>query len=334
MKKYGVRSVLVVPLLAGDNPLGVIFLNHNSSPVTFTDAQIDFATKLGTSISLALEKARLMRILKLRAAELEAANKELDNFSYTISHDLKSPLRSLQGFAQALIDDYIDKLDEEGKDFLLRITSAGERMTQLIDAMLEVARLTDRNLISRSIDLSSIAEVIANELKKNEPDRYVEFAIAKGVQAQGDLDMLEIVLRNLLDNAWKFTSKHASARIEFGTTNIAECGLRNAEHINFGMRNSEFGMKAQTSAELGMEKSEIRNQQSEIVYFVRDDGAGFDMEFADKLFMPFMRLHSASEFPGLGIGLATVKKIINKHGGKIWAEGEPEKGATFYFTLG
>ena len=228
------------------------------------------------------------------AAELEVVNRELEAFSSTVSNDLKNPLRSIQGFAQAIAEDYQDKLDDEGKDFLRRITSAGERMTQLIDSMLAMSRLTSRDLLSRSVNLSSFAGMIAYEVTKNEPGRRVEFVIAKEVKVQGDADMLEVVMRNLFDNAWKFTGKHKSAKIEFG----------------------------------------IRPMDGQTVYFVQDDGAGFDMEFADKLFMPFKRLHSASEFPGLGMGLATARKIISKHGGKIWAEGAPGKGATFYFTLG
>jgi signal transduction histidine kinase len=242
-----------------------------------------------------------------RTAELEALNRELEAFSYTVSHDLKTPLRSIRGFAQAIAEDYSDKLDDAGRDYLRRLTSAGGRMTQLIDAMLSISRLTRRELMGKSVNLSSAAEVIAHDLKTNEPNREVEFLIAKGVKAHGDSGMLEIALRNLFDNAWKFTGKHTSARIEFGAI---ECGVRNTECGT--IPNSETG---------------------KTVYFVSDDGSGFSMQYADKLFQPFRRLHSESEFPGLGIGLATVSKIINKHGGKIWAEAEPEKGATFYFTL-
>jgi PAS domain S-box-containing protein len=345
MKKYGIRSVLVIPLFAGDESLGVVFLNYHPLPVRFTDAQVDFVTKLGISVSLALEKSRLLSTLKLRAAELEALNRELEAFSYTISDDLKTPLRSIQGFAQALTEDYEDRLDDAGRDSLHRINSAGERMTQLIDAMLEISRLTSRDLMNKSVDLSSIAEVIAYGHKRNEPDRHVEFLVAKGVKAQGDSDMLEIALRNLIDNAWKFTSKHASARIEFGTIERTTPSL-----LSPRKREEDGGREFRTTDIAGFRSpskpsplegegkgegdSEIHTPKSEIVYFVRDDGTGFNMEYADKLFMPFKRLHSASEFPGLGIGLATVKKIISKHGGKIWAEGEPGKGATFYFTLG
>jgi PAS domain S-box-containing protein len=320
MKKYGIRSVLVVPLFLENEPLGVIFFNYHTLSKPFTDAQIDFAAKVGAVLSLGIEKVRLMNALKLRAAELEVANKELDAFSYTVSHDLKNPLRSIQGFAQAITDDYNDRLDDEGKDFLSRITSAGERMTQLIDALFEISRLTDRNLFEKSVDLSALADSIVYELKKKEPDRQVEFVIGKGIKVRGDTDMLEIVLRNLLDNSWKFTSKHASAKIEFGTI---ECA-------------TPLDGEGDGGGKFAIPRSEPRIPDSEFrktVYFVRDDGAGFNMEFADKLFMPFKRLHSAAEFPGLGIGLATARKIINKHGGKIWAEGEPKKGATFYFTL-
>jgi PAS domain S-box-containing protein len=349
MKKYGIRSVLVIPLFAGDESLGVVFLNYHSLPVQFTAAQVDFAGKLGMSVSLALEKSRLLSALKLRSSELEVVNRELEAFSYTVSHDLKTPLRSIQGFAQAITEDYEDRLDDAGRDSLRRINSAGERMTQLIDAMLEISRLTSRDLMNKSVDLTSIAEVIAYDLKKKEPNRMVHFIIAKEVKVQGDEDLLEIALRNLFDNAWKFTSKHASAKIEFGATQmrISEFGMRNKKTetfsskseikedsgVNSAPRNPKFEIDGRNA-----EYSEIQNQESEMegktVYFIKDDGVGFNMEFADDLFMPFKRLHLASEFPGLGIGLATVKKIINKHGGKIWAEGEPEKGATFYFTLG
>ncbi|RPI37032.1 MAG: PAS domain S-box protein [Nitrospiraceae bacterium] len=291
--------------------------NYDIFDFPFTDS--DGSTLiLEMGIDITAQKQAEKEIIKInqeleqrvtaRTAELEAVNRELEAFSYTVSHDLKTPLRSIQGFAQAIAEDYSDKLDDAGRDYLRRLTSAGKRMTQLIDAMLSISRLTRRELMGKAVNLSSFAEVIAYELKKNEPGRAAEFIIAKGVKAHGDSDMLEIALRNLFDNAWKFTGKHASARIEFGAI---ECGVRNAECGT--IPNSETG---------------------KTVYFVSDNGSGFSMQFADKLFQPFRRLHSESEFPGLGIGLATVSKIINKHGGKIWAEAEPEKGATFYFTLG
>ncbi len=231
--------------------------------------------------------------LKQINAELSAVNRELEAFSFGISHDLKTPLRSIEGFTRAIIEDYAERLDETGKDYLRRVVAASEKMNQLIDAVLTMSRLTKTELMEKNVNLSDLAEVIAYKLQKKEPERQVEFFIAKGMIARGDAEMLHIVLENLFDNAWKFTSKHPAAKIEFGFT-------------RFNDKN---------------------------IYFVRDDGAGFVIEFADKLFLPFQRLHTASEYPGIGIGLAIVDRIIRRHGGRIWAEGAPEKGATFYFTL-
>ncbi len=231
--------------------------------------------------------------LKRRTSELEAVNHELEAFAYTVSHDLKAPLRGIEGFTRALLEDYADRLDEGGRDYLKRVTSASQRMTQLIDAMMSMARLTSGELREKTVDLSSLAQVIARELKKKEPERQVEFLIAEKLSVNGDEDMLGIMLQNLIENSWKFTSKHTTAKIEFGTTEMD------------GKR----------------------------VYFVRDDGAGFDMTYADILFMPFKRMHSDSEFPGVGIGLAIAQRIVMRHNGRLWAEAAPEKGATFYFTL-
>jgi PAS domain S-box-containing protein len=269
------------------------FTDSDGSPLIL-EMGIDItAQKLAEQEIMKINQGLEQRV-KSRTAELETVNKELEAFSYTISHDLKTPLRSIQGFARAITEDYGDSLDEAGMDYLRRINSAGERMTQLIGAMMELSRLTSRELMETPVNLSSIAEMIASELKQNEPDRKVEFLIAKEVKAHGDSALMEIVLRNLLDNALKFTAKHASAKIEFG----------------------------------------VMRRDGKNVYFVRDDGAGFDMGFAGKLFQPFQRFHAEAEFPGIGIGLAIAWKIIVKHGGKIWAEAEIEKGATFFFTLG
>ena len=269
-------------------------------PFTDSDGSI-LILEMGIDITAQkLAEQEIMRInqeleqrVKSRTAELEAVNKELEAFSYTISHDLKAPLRSIQGFAKAVAEDYGDSLDEAGRDYLLRINSAGERMTQLIEAMMEISRLTSREFMDTPVNLSTIAEMIAYELKKDGPERKVEFVIANEVKAHGDTALLELVLKNLLDNAFKFTAKHASAKIEFG----------------------------------------VMTMDGKNVYFVRDDGAGFDMRYAGKLFQPFQRFHAESEFPGIGIGLAIVWKIIVKHGGKIWAESKIGEGATFYFTL-
>ncbi len=226
-------------------------------------------------------------------SQLEATNKELEAFSYSVSHDLRAPLRAIEGFSQALLEDYKDKLDEQGRDNLNRVCGATQKMSQLIDAMLSLSRLTRGVMKREAVDLSALARTIADELQKTQPDRKVEFVIAEGVTANGDATMLRIVLENFLGNAWKFTGKHPSARIEFG----------------------------------------VKQVDGKTAYFVRDDGAGFDIAYADKLFIAFQRLHTEAEFPGIGIGLATVQRIIHRHGGRVWAEGEVEKGATFYFTI-
>ncbi len=237
--------------------------------------------------------AELEQRVRERTAQLEAVNKELESFSYSVSHDLRAPLRSIDGFSQALLEDYTDRLDEQGKDHLKRVRNAAQRMSQLIDDLLILSHMTRSEMKRETVDLSALANTIATELQKAQPERQVEFVIAEGIAVNGDAALLRAVLENLLGNAWKFTSKHPTARIEFGV----------AQH------------------------------EGEPVYFIRDDGAGFEMKYADKLFQAFQRLHSPSEFPGTGIGLATVNRIINRHGGRIWAEGEVEKGAVFYFTL-
>ena len=231
--------------------------------------------------------------LRRRAAELAVTNQELQAFSYSVSHDLRAPLRSMAGFSQALLDDYSHNLDAQGVDHLQRVIAAARRMGQLIDDMLSLSRVTRGDMRYESVDLSAIAAQIASELQQAEPDRKVEFHVEEGLADTGDAELLRIALENLLANAWKFTSKHSAARIEF-------CAAQ-----------SEDGERA---------------------YLVRDDGAGFDMTYADKLFGAFQRLHGA-EFPGTGIGLATVQRVVRRHGGRVWGEASPDQGATFYFTL-
>jgi PAS domain S-box-containing protein len=231
--------------------------------------------------------------LEHRAYELDAVNKELEAFAYTVSHDLKAPLRSIEGFTRAIAEDYSDKLDEPGRDYVRRVTAASQRMTELIDAMLNLSRLTGGELHEKTVDLGALAQGIVHNLKHNEPQRNVEFSILPKAPVKGDATMLQIVLQNLLENAWKFTGRHPAAQIEFGVTDM----------------------------------------EGKAVYFVRDDGVGFDMQFADKLFQPFKRLHTDAEYPGLGIGLAIAHRIIMRHGGRMWAEADVNKGATFFFTL-
>ena len=225
--------------------------------------------------------------------ELEEANKELEAFSYSVSHDLRAPLRSIDGFSQMLLEDYADKLDDQGRDYLKRIRAATQRMSQLINDLLTLSRISRADMYFEELNLTAMAEDIAAELKQSQPERDVEFIIEPNVKAYGDSHLLRIVLENLLRNAWKFTSKHKSAIIEFG----------------------------------------VKEHDGKTVYFVRDNGAGFDMAYVDKLFVPFQRLHEQDEFEGTGIGLATVQRIVHRHGGTVWGEGEVEKGATFYFTL-
>jgi hypothetical protein len=244
-----------------------------------------------------------------RTAQLEAVNKELEAFSYSVSHDLRAPLRIIDGFSRAIEEEQAARLDDTGKDYFRRVREAADRMGKLIEALLGLSRQMRGDINRVAVDMSGMARAAAEELSKTQPGRRTDFVIAEGITTAGDPVMLRVVIENLLGNAWKFTSRCDSARIEYG---VVDCGLRN----------SEFGIKAQEQCE-----------QGETVYFIRDNGAGFDMAYADKLFTAFQRLHPASEYPGIGIGLATVQRIIRRHGGRIWAEGEVGKGAVFYFTL-
>jgi light-regulated signal transduction histidine kinase (bacteriophytochrome) len=226
--------------------------------------------------------------------ELERKNEELEAFSYSVSHDLRAPLRAIDGFSQALVEDYEDGLDARAKGYLGNIRNGARRMAELIDDMLELSRVSRTDLRPRKVDLSAEARLIAEELHRREPDRRVEIVIQDGLHADADAGLMRIALENLLGNAWKFTRKTPDARIEFAM--------------------SEDGGTA--------------------VYEVRDNGAGFNMAYADRLFRPFRRLHGETEFPGTGIGLATVHRVIDRHGGRVWATGIVDKGANLFFTLG
>ncbi|TNE77019.1 MAG: HAMP domain-containing protein [Gammaproteobacteria bacterium] len=228
-----------------------------------------------------------------RTLQLESANKELEAFSYSVSHDLRAPLRAIDGFSQALLEDYNDHLDDTGRDFLGRVRAAAQRMGHLIDDMLKLSRVSRAELQIEEFDLSEMASSILAELQAAEPERKVKVQITSGLKAFGDKQLLNIALQNLLQNAWKYTGTRDTAEIEFG----------------------------------------MRQKGSDIGFFVQDNGVGFDMQYADKLFGAFQRLHDQKEFPGTGIGLATVKRIINRHGGEVWVEAELGKGAAFYFTL-
>ncbi|MGE5162032.1 MAG: sensor histidine kinase [Betaproteobacteria bacterium] len=245
-----------------------------------------------------LERAR--RELADRSRELDNALRELDSFAYSVSHDLRAPLRIVDGFATIVLEDYGDRgkpLDDVGRDHLRRIVAASQRMNSMIDTLLGLSRTTSRELKRERVDLSQIARELAEDLRAQDAARSVEFVVAPDLRADGDSTLLRLVLQNLIGNAWKFTARTRGARVEVGA----------------------------------------RTEGGTVAYYVRDNGAGFDMRFAEKMFGLFQRLHSANEFPGTGVGLATVQKIVRRHGGRVWAEAIPAPdeghGATFYFTL-
>jgi PAS domain S-box-containing protein len=247
---------------------------------------------LGISQDITERRESQAQLLRAKEAT-DAANRELEAFSYSVAHDLRSPLRAIDGFSQALLEDYGGKLDEEGRGYLERVRSAAQHMAVLIDDLLTLSRVTRTEMRREQVDLSELAHAVTARLQSAAPERRVDIRIGDGLHAAGDAGLLGVVLENLLGNAWKFTSKREQARIELGS----------------------------------MEKDGAK------VFFVRDDGAGFDMTYAPRLFGVFQRLHHATEFEGTGIGLATVHRIIARHGGRIWAEGEIDHGATFFFTL-
>jgi light-regulated signal transduction histidine kinase (bacteriophytochrome) len=231
--------------------------------------------------------------VRRRTTQLQAANEELKAFAYSVSHDLRGPLRGMAGFSQVLLEDYGGELDETGKDYLRRIRDAGERMGDLIDDLLYLSSVSRREMRREKVDLSALARDVAEDLRRNEPERRARFVIAEGLSAEGDTGLLRVVMENLLGNAWKFTAREPEALIEFG----------------------------------------VLEQDGEPVYYVRDNGVGFDEGYVEKIFGPFQRLHGEDQFEGTGVGLATVDRIVRRHGGNLWAEGEVGRGATFYFTL-
>jgi light-regulated signal transduction histidine kinase (bacteriophytochrome) len=265
----------------------------NGAPLYLITSIADITERKRAEAEIKRLNLELEQRVRQRTAQLEAANTELEAFAYSVSHDLRAPLRGIDGWSLALMEDYHDQLDAEGRQHLGFVRAEAQRMGQLIDDLLQLSRVTRSEMQATSVDLSALAQTVADRLQAAQPERQVELVIQPGLAALGDPRLVEIVLTNLFSNAWKFTGPRPTARIEFG-------------------------------------KSEVEDRQA---FFVRDNGVGFDMAFAHKLFGAFQRMHKQSEYPGTGIGLATVQRIIHRHGGRVWAEAQVDQGATFYFTL-
>ncbi|MEI6456312.1 MAG: ATP-binding protein [bacterium] len=295
-----VASVIMI-LLIGLTIMMIIFQQRRDHYKSLYEIEVENLEKEKEAARVIRESQEEIRKLNLeleervkqRTAQLEVSNRELESFSYSVSHDLRAPLRSMDGFSQALIEDYANKIDEKGRQYLQRIRIASQKMATLIDDLLKLSRVARQMLTLETIDLSTVVKTICDEQQSEYPGSSISFRIQPGILVNGDTQLIKIAVNNLIHNAVKFSSKKACQEVEFG---VAEIDKQN-------------------------------------VIYIRDNGSGFDMKYINKLFDAFQRLHSSEEFPGTGIGLTIVQRIIHRHGGRIWAESEPDKGAVFYFTL-
>lgn len=304
IRELGLKSSIIVPLLGRNKIYGAITLAMADSGRFFDEKDLEFAIELARRTSLAIENAKLYkemqnsntelenRVFK-RTIELETINKELEAFSYSVSHDLRTPLRSIDGFSNKILKIYGDQFDDQGKDYFMRVINASQHMGHLIDDLLKLARISRIEMHLDEINLSDLARSIASELKESNPERKANFYIQDNMIASCDRNLMHIALQNLLDNAWKYSKNKSETKIEFGNV----------------------------------------PKDERLVFYVRDNGVGFDMKYVDKLFGAFQRLHSISEFEGTGVGLATVQRIIRRHQGTIWVDSEVDKGTTFFFTI-
>lgn len=301
---FNLKSTLDVPIIVGKSFWGFIGFDEVRNEREWSEAEVDSLKAAAGILSAAIQRqlndeairqlnAELEQRVRLRTAELETANRELESFAYSVSHDLRTPLRGIDGYSRLLLEDFSDILDEQGREYLVNVRKATSQMSQLINDLLKLSRVTRLEMHYELFDLTGTANELVAEWRRQNPEREVEITIQPGLMAFGDANLLRLALENLISNAWKFTGKTPRARIEIGET--------------------------------------LQDRQP--VFFVRDNGVGFDMKYSHKLFVAFQRLHSAGDFEGTGVGLATVQRIINRHSGRIWAEGTVNQGATFFFTL-
>jgi PAS domain S-box-containing protein len=311
--REGMRSLVILPLQSQGKLIGTFSMSSNEAGY-FDEEKTNLGREVANQVAIAITQGGLIKDLQKlteeleqrvaeRTLQLESANRELEAFSYSVSHDLRAPLRAINGFSLALSNKHAGSIGEQGIHYLNRILENTRHMGELIDDLLTLSRITRREMGIGDVNLTALAQEIAGELRTLEPERQVTIEIEDQVEARGDAGLIRVVLHNLIGNAWKFTSSRPQAQ------------------IRFGMRTS-------------LESDEGKSDEGETVYFVQDNGVGFDMAYAAKLFSAFQRLHTMAEFPGTGIGLATVQRIIHRHGGRIWADAELDKGAVFYFTLG